>query len=79
MSSWESQAAAFERVIEQQGGVDIVFANAGVTESVDLVKSALGSASGGGPVKPGLKTVDVNFWGVVYCIVCLFCLWDWEC
>lgn len=68
VSSWESQAAAFEKAVEQQGGVDIVFANAGVTESVDLVKSALGSASGGGPVKPGLKTVDVNFWGVVYCM-----------
>ncbi|BCR89693.1 putative short chain dehydrogenase/reductase [Aspergillus chevalieri] len=68
VSSWESQAAAFERVFEQQGGVDVVFANAGVTESVDLVKSALWSASGGGLVKPGLKTVDVNLSGVLYTV-----------
>lgn len=78
VSSWESQAAAFERVFEQQGGVDVVFANAGVTESVDLVKSALWSASGGGLVKPGLKTVDVNLSGVLYSMACPY-LWDWGC
>ena len=72
MSLWESQAAAFERVFEQQGGVDVVFANAGVTESVDLVKSALGTASSGGPVKPGLKTMEVNLLGIAYCMTCFF-------
>lgn len=58
----------FEKVYAQWGGVDVVFANAGITELGDLVKSALEDGGNGRPVKPDLKTVDVNLLGVVYCM-----------
>lgn len=35
-SSWESQAVVFDKVYRERGGVDVVFANAGITESVGL-------------------------------------------
>ena len=69
-SSWESQAAVFDKLYKERGGVDVVFANAGITESGGFIQSALASGEHtgkGGPVKPDTRTVDVNFLGVVYC------------
>lgn len=71
-SSWESQAAVFDKVYRERGGVDVVFANAGITESGGFIQSALASGEHehegkGGPVKPDTRTVGVNFLGVVYC------------
>lgn len=74
VSSWESQAEAFEKVARERGGVDVVFANAGITESGKFIRDAIESGDGK-PVKPALKTVDVNFLGVVYCMFILT-LWS---
>ncbi|KAL2830306.1 hypothetical protein BDW59DRAFT_158636 [Aspergillus cavernicola] len=63
VSSWESQAAAFENVVAQQGRVDVVFANAGITEKGSLLPEKEGK-----PVKPELATVNVNFVGVMYSV-----------
>ncbi|KAF9887953.1 hypothetical protein FE257_009475 [Aspergillus nanangensis] len=64
VSSWESQAAAFAKVVAEQGRVDVVFANAGITEK----SSVLAGIHDAEPVKPGLMTVDVNFKGVIYSV-----------
>ncbi|KAF7114790.1 hypothetical protein CNMCM5793_000329 [Aspergillus hiratsukae] len=55
VSSWESQAAAFEKVHAQQGHIDIVFANAGITQKGDL----LANIHDAKPLKPELRTLDV--------------------
>lgn len=62
VSSWESQATAFEKVYARQGRVDIVFANAGISREGNI----LPEKGDGGPVKPNLKTLDVNLVGVIY-------------
>lgn len=61
VSDWESQAAAFESVIAQQGRVDVVFANAGITEKGSLLPEKDGKLT-----KPELATVNVNFVGAMY-------------
>ncbi|KAJ5919153.1 hypothetical protein N7466_010096 [Penicillium verhagenii] len=63
VSSWESQAAVFEKIFHQQGRIDMVFANAGITERGSL----LPSKDGKGPVKPNLGTLNVNLVGTIYC------------
>ncbi|KAJ5946107.1 hypothetical protein N7454_002946 [Penicillium verhagenii] len=64
VSSWESQAAVFEKVFHQQGRIDMVFANAGITERGSL----LPSKDGQGPVKPNLGTLNVNLVGTIYSV-----------
>ncbi|RLL99438.1 hypothetical protein CFD26_102004 [Aspergillus turcosus] len=64
VSSWESQAAAFEKVHAQQGHIDIVFANAGITQKGDLLANIHDAT----PSKPELRTLDVNFVGVIYTV-----------
>ena len=73
VSSWEEQASAFGRVYSEQGKVDIVIANAGITEKGGLFPSPTSEtedSNGGvkdyGPTKPDLRTVEVNFLGVLY-------------
>jgi NAD(P)-dependent dehydrogenase (short-subunit alcohol dehydrogenase family) len=61
VSSWESQAAAFENVVAQQGRVDVVFANAGITEKGSLLPEKDGKLT-----RPELATINVNFVGVLY-------------
>ncbi|KAL1999937.1 hypothetical protein VTN02DRAFT_3793 [Thermoascus thermophilus] len=70
VSSWESQAAAFEEVHAEQGRIDVVFANAGITEKGTLlVSSQEEQGKGKGkPVKPDLRTLDVNLVGVIYSV-----------
>ncbi|KAJ0424369.1 hypothetical protein BJY00DRAFT_326935 [Aspergillus carlsbadensis] len=63
VSSWESQADAFERVFAQQGRIDVVFANAGITEKGSLLPEKDGKLT-----KPELATINVNFVGVVYSV-----------
>lgn len=62
VSSWESQAAAFKQVAQQQGRIDYVVANAGITEKGDLLEKEEKE-----PSKPVLATLDVNLTGVIYC------------
>ncbi|KUL87754.1 hypothetical protein ZTR_03124 [Talaromyces verruculosus] len=61
VSLWESQAAAFKEVVQQQGRVDYVVANAGITEKGDLLEKEVEE-----PSKPVLATLDVNLTGVIY-------------
>ncbi|EED15422.1 short chain dehydrogenase/reductase, putative [Talaromyces stipitatus ATCC 10500] len=63
VSSWESQAAAFKEVFQQQGRVDYVVANAGITEKGNLLQ-----VDEREPVKPSLATLDVNLVGVIYSV-----------
>ncbi|GAM37647.1 short-chain dehydrogenase [Talaromyces pinophilus] len=63
VSSWESQAAAFKEVVQQQGRVDYVVANAGITEKGDLLAKEAETEE---PSKPVLATLDVNLTGVIY-------------
>ncbi|KAJ6088546.1 hypothetical protein N7486_009807 [Penicillium sp. IBT 16267x] len=65
VSSWESQAAVFEKIFTQHGRVDIVFANAGITEKGSLLPQ---DGAGNGPVKPNLATLNVNLIGVIYSV-----------
>ncbi|KAL1970198.1 hypothetical protein VTN77DRAFT_5358 [Rasamsonia byssochlamydoides] len=63
VSSWESQAAAFEEVYAQQGRIDHVFANAGITEKGKLIVKDEEK-----PEKPDLATLNVNLVGVIYSV-----------
>ncbi|KAJ5889595.1 hypothetical protein N7504_010405 [Penicillium tannophilum] len=65
VSSWESQAAVFEKIFTERGRIDIVFANAGITEKGSLLPQ--GDAENG-PVKPDLATLNVNLVGVIYSV-----------
>jgi NAD(P)-dependent dehydrogenase (short-subunit alcohol dehydrogenase family) len=67
VSSWESQAVAFEKIHAQQGRIDIVFANAGITEKGSLLPSKNFDGADKGPVKPNLATLNVNLVGLIYC------------
>lgn len=62
VSSWESQAAAFKEVAQQQGKIDYVVANAGITEKGDLLEKEENE-----PSKPVLATLNVNLTGAIYC------------
>lgn len=62
VSSWESQASIFEQIYTEQGRIDIVFANAGVTE-----KGKIFNKNEDKPSKPNLLTVNVNLFGTLYC------------
>ncbi|KAJ5980540.1 short chain dehydrogenase/reductase [Penicillium waksmanii] len=65
VSSWESQAAVFEKIYNQQGRIDIVFANAGINERGSLLPS---NSESGGPIKPELTTLNVNLIGCIYSV-----------
>ncbi|KAJ5657539.1 short chain dehydrogenase/reductase [Penicillium longicatenatum] len=65
VSSWESQAAVFEKVFAQQGRIDFVFANAGITEKGSLLPQ---NEAENGPLKPDLATLNVNLVGVIYSV-----------
>jgi NAD(P)-dependent dehydrogenase (short-subunit alcohol dehydrogenase family) len=67
VSSWESQAAVFKKVFTEQGQIDIVFANAGITEKGTLLPENDGDGSKE-PSKPDLSTLNVNLVGVMYCM-----------
>lgn len=54
----------FAQVYREVGGVDVVFANAGVSEIGDF----LGVEDGeGGPEKPDFRTLEINLLGTLYC------------
>ncbi|KAF3400118.1 15-hydroxyprostaglandin dehydrogenase [NAD] [Penicillium rolfsii] len=64
VSSWESQATAFEKIYAKQGRIDVVFANAGISREGNL----LPSKGDNEPMKPNLTTMNVNLVGVIYTV-----------
>jgi NAD(P)-dependent dehydrogenase (short-subunit alcohol dehydrogenase family) len=61
ISSWDEQKAVFAEVYKETGSVDYVFANAGVSEIGNFLERDTGE-----PVKPTLKTIDINLVGTLY-------------
>ena len=61
ISSWDEQKAIFEEVYKETGSIDYVFANAGVSEIGNFLGKDIGE-----PMKPTLKTVDINLVGTLY-------------
>lgn len=64
ISSWDSQAAVFKEVYQDAGKIDIVMANAGISEQG---ASSLAAWDEGEPSQPRLRTLDVNLTGTIYC------------
>ncbi|KAF9886278.1 hypothetical protein FE257_011891 [Aspergillus nanangensis] len=65
VSCWESQAVAFKKIYSQQGRIDIVFANAGITEKGTLLPPGDSNQE---PKKPDLSTLNVNLLGAIYSV-----------
>lgn len=63
VSSWDSQASAFKTVYQEAGKIDIVMANAGISEQG---ASSLAAVDDGEPSQPRLRTLDVNLTGAIY-------------
>ena len=61
ISSWDEQKATFEAVYKENGSIDFVFANAGVSEVGNFLEKDAAD-----PVKPTLKTIDINLVGTLY-------------
>ncbi|KAI1207629.1 NAD(P)-binding protein [Annulohypoxylon truncatum] len=65
ITSWDSQATAFREVYEKNGRVDVVMANAGISEQG---VSSLGLADEEEPSQPRLRALDVNLTGTIYTV-----------
>jgi len=65
ISSWEIQARVFKEIYEESGSIDLVFANAGVSEIGKFLEEEKDDEE---PRKPGLKTLDINLTGTLYSI-----------
>jgi NAD(P)-dependent dehydrogenase (short-subunit alcohol dehydrogenase family) len=61
VSNWDEQKAAFEKLYEQTGSIDIVCANAGIVEAGKFF------GVDEEPKKPNLKTLDIDLNGTLYC------------
>ncbi|KAM7221555.1 15-hydroxyprostaglandin dehydrogenase [Rhypophila decipiens] len=69
VSSWDDQARVFKEVFDEQGRVDIVMANAGVSEQGRSTMVDLSDDDDDGePNKPRLKVLEVNLMGVIYSV-----------
>jgi NAD(P)-dependent dehydrogenase (short-subunit alcohol dehydrogenase family) len=61
VADWDEQKRVFAEVYQELGGIDIVFANAGVTELGSFVQKDEGE-----PTKPNLRTLEINLIGNLY-------------
>jgi NAD(P)-dependent dehydrogenase (short-subunit alcohol dehydrogenase family) len=63
VTDWDAQVEMFELAMKKYGSVDIVVPNAGIAEagSFETVK-----VENGKPVKPSLRTLEVNLTAVIY-------------
>ncbi|KAK5106309.1 hypothetical protein LTS08_000427 [Lithohypha guttulata] len=69
VASWEEQARVFKEVYEQHGRrMDIVMANAGVSDRGENNITVLEGEDEEGPSQPNLVTVNVNFVGCLYTV-----------
>jgi len=64
VSSWEEQKVAFSSVYQTFGRIDVVAANAGVSEQGATSLAALGRET---LEEPSLRSLNVNLVGVLYC------------
>lgn len=64
VSSWQEQATSFKEIYGVFGRIDVVCANAGISEKGG---SAMASIKDHEPQKPNLQVLDVNLTGVIYC------------
>ncbi|KAJ9639188.1 uncharacterized protein PV06_09924 [Exophiala oligosperma] len=62
ISKWEELAAAFEQIYRDQGRIDVVMANAGISREQSLILDEEA------PSKPTLPTLDVNLTGTIYTV-----------
>ncbi|KAF3059217.1 Short-chain dehydrogenase reductase 3a [Daldinia childiae] len=65
VTSWSDLDTAFREVYQQRGAVDIVMANAGISEQG---ASSLTLVDEEEPSQPRLRTLDVNLTGVIYTV-----------
>ncbi|KAI2616856.1 NAD(P)-binding protein [Hypoxylon sp. NC1633] len=65
IASWQDQADAFREVYEQHGAIDVVMANAGISEQG---ASSLTLVDEDEPSQPRLRTIDVNLTGTIYTV-----------
>jgi short-subunit dehydrogenase len=61
ISSWEAQERTFEEVFIEQGNINLVVANAGISERGSLL-----NLDGVKPCRPDLSTLSVNLTGTIY-------------
>jgi NAD(P)-dependent dehydrogenase (short-subunit alcohol dehydrogenase family) len=61
ISSWDDQKSAFEQIYKENGRIDVVIPNAGITEKGSFIPK-----NDGEPQKPNLTTLDVNLVGTLY-------------
>lgn len=66
VSSWRDQAGAFRAVHEEFGRVDVVCANAGISER-GTNAMAVAEGNDDEPREPNLAVVGVNLTGVIFC------------
>ncbi|KAK7942915.1 uncharacterized protein PG986_012028 [Apiospora aurea] len=65
VSSWDELSRAFKDIYASRGRIDVVMANAGISEHGS---SSLLAQEEDEPSQPNLKTLDVNLTGVVYTV-----------
>ncbi|KAH8803278.1 15-hydroxyprostaglandin dehydrogenase [Xylogone sp. PMI_703] len=63
IGDWDNQKQVFEEVYQEFGNIQVVFANAGITERGEFVKEKNEE-----PTKPVLKTLDINLYGTLYSV-----------
>lgn len=66
VSSWADQANNFKEVYREFGRIDVVCANAGISEGGASAMALIEEDSE--PMEPKLKIMDVNLTGVIYCM-----------
>ncbi|OAL23030.1 hypothetical protein AYO20_11092 [Fonsecaea nubica] len=62
ISKWDELAAVFEHIYREQGRIDVVMANAGISREPKLIVDEET------PSKPALHTVEVNLIGTIYTV-----------
>lgn len=62
ISHWDEQKNVFAEVYKETGSIDVVFANAGVSEIGTFLQRDEGE-----PTKPDLRTLEINLLGTLYC------------
>lgn len=61
VSKWEDQKTTFEKTFQEFEHIDVVIANAGISEKGNFL-----DIDPGEPVKPTITTLDVNLTGMLY-------------